>query len=261
MTSSVNFDRAVEYYDQTRGFPPGVDQHIPQLFIAAGNLTPRSRVLEIGVGTGRIAVPSAPYVGHYVGMDISTGMMGKLRAKLSTGKIDLIQGDATFLPFAAHTFDAVIAVHVFHLIPTWRAVLKEIARVLKPSAPLLHGWNGRTRANILNDVWENETQTTHEARGAVGISNQETFLLDEGWTEHGKKQTYMFTVEHTPNSFLSMIEGRKWSRCWSMPDAVIERGISAVRAYIDAHFPDPNAPFTVDSHFHVQAYLPPRTQS
>ncbi len=261
MTSSVNFDRAVEYYDQTRGFPPGVDQHIPLLFATAGNLTPRSRVLEIGVGTGRIAVPSAPHVGHYVGMDISTGMMGKLRAKLTTEKIDLIQGDATHLPFATRTFDAVIAVHVFHLIPTWRDVLKEIARVLKPSAPLLHGWNGRTRSNILNDIWENQTRTGHEAPGAVGLSNQETFLVDEGWSEYGAKQTYTFSVEHSPNSFLSMIEGRKWSRCWLMPDDLIARGIDAVRAYIAANFPDPDAPFMVESHFHVQAYLPPPTQS
>ena len=261
MTSSVNFDRAIEYYDQTRGFPPGVDQHIPQLFTAAGNLTPRSRVLEIGVGTGRIAVPVAPHIGQYFGIDISTGMMGKLRAKLTAERVNLIQGDATYLPFASKTFDAVIAVHIFPLIPTWRAALKEVARVLKPGAMLLHGWNGRTRDNILNDVWESETQTSHEAPGAVGITEQGTFLYEEGWRERGAQQTYEFSVSHSANSFLSMIEGRKWSRCWRMPDDVIERGAAAVRAYIDANFPDPDAPFMVESHFHVQAYLPPRIQS
>src|SRR5262245_32739176 len=117
LASSVSFDRAAEYYDQTRGFPPGVENPATALFMKAGNLTSHSRVLEIGVGTGRIALPLVSQVGSFFGIDISPAMMHRLRSKPGGEKIALIQGDALHLPFADASLDAVVAVHVFHLIP------------------------------------------------------------------------------------------------------------------------------------------------
>jgi len=56
---SIVFDRAVEYYDQTRALPS--DQHdvMIQALISAAAITQDSRVLEIGIGTGRIALSTA----------------------------------------------------------------------------------------------------------------------------------------------------------------------------------------------------------
>ena len=61
---SVAFDRAAGYYDNTRGFPAGVEGEIGALMAQAGDLSSASRVLEIGVGTGRIALPVAPHRGQ-----------------------------------------------------------------------------------------------------------------------------------------------------------------------------------------------------
>jgi ubiquinone/menaquinone biosynthesis C-methylase UbiE len=41
--------------------------------------------------------------------------------------------DATALPFADVRFDAVVSVHVFHLLPAWRVALAEVQRVLAPA--------------------------------------------------------------------------------------------------------------------------------
>ena len=51
MNSSVAFDRAAEYYDQTRGYPPGEEKGVAAIIAQAGNLKADSRVLEIGIGT------------------------------------------------------------------------------------------------------------------------------------------------------------------------------------------------------------------
>jgi ubiquinone/menaquinone biosynthesis C-methylase UbiE len=59
----VNYDRAVGFYDETRGFPPGEEDPIAALIAEVGQLTPVSRVLEIGIGTGRMALPITKYVG------------------------------------------------------------------------------------------------------------------------------------------------------------------------------------------------------
>src|SRR3954468_5578760 len=110
---SVAFDRAADYYDRTRGFPPGVERDVAALMARVGVLTAASRVLEIGVGTGRIALPLAPHVRAYVGIDLARAMMDRLHAKRAGEPIYLTQGDVTRLPFPNAAFDAVIAVHVF----------------------------------------------------------------------------------------------------------------------------------------------------
>ncbi len=256
MSQSVNFDRAVEYYDQTRGFPPGVEQNIPDLFIRAGSLTPTSRVLEIGIGTGRIALPLASHVGAYYGIDISSGMMGKLIDKRANEPIYPVQGDASKLPFADASFDAVTAVHVFHLIPAWRDVLTELKRVLKPNAPLLHGWNGRVMENRMMKLWNDFTGRGHEIEGAIPIEKRESFLLDNGWTLLGDEQIHYFTIEQTPREFLENVRERRWSHCWRMSDDEIARGLEIVEAFARDNYASMDELIRIEANFHVQAYLP-----
>ncbi len=119
-TSSVRFDRAASYYAETRGFPPGEEGAVAACFCAAGDLTPASQMLEIGVGAGRIALPLAARVGAVYGVDLSRPMIDRLRAKRSGETVYLTQADATRLPFPSAVFDAAVAVHVFHLSPTGR---------------------------------------------------------------------------------------------------------------------------------------------
>lgn len=52
---SVNFDRAAGYYDATRALPAG-SMDAPTR-VLAGELADRQPCLEIGTGTGRIALP------------------------------------------------------------------------------------------------------------------------------------------------------------------------------------------------------------
>jgi hypothetical protein len=49
---SVNFDRAAEYYDATRGSTTEHDRETTVML--AGELRERGRILEVGVGTGQV---------------------------------------------------------------------------------------------------------------------------------------------------------------------------------------------------------------
>src|SRR5690348_12256315 len=96
---SLSFDRVAECYDATRGFPPGIDQQIGAGFRRASGLPAGARLLEIGVGTGRIAIPLAAQGYRYTGVDISTAMMQRLRERLPDSiALDLVRADATALP-------------------------------------------------------------------------------------------------------------------------------------------------------------------
>src|SRR5437870_2803113 len=133
-SGSIVFDRAVGFYDETRGFPPGVEAHVAHLIQAAGGLTHTSRVVEIGVGTGRIALPLAPHVRAVYGVDLSRPMLMRLREKQTDESVAVAEGDISKLPFPDSTFDAALAVHIFHLVADWRSAIDEVARVLRPGA-------------------------------------------------------------------------------------------------------------------------------
>jgi len=66
-------------------------------------------VLELGVGTGRIAVPIAASRIHVVGVDLSTGMLevARERAALAGVAVDLRHGDMRDPP-VTETFPLVI---------------------------------------------------------------------------------------------------------------------------------------------------------
>jgi SAM-dependent methyltransferase len=112
---------------------------IPQLL----QLTPASRVLEIGCGSGGYALQVAATTGcSIVGVDIndagirnasSLAHARNLRDRASFEQCDV----SKTLPFPDAAFDAIFANDVLCHIPGRPAVLEEAFRLLKPSARLL----------------------------------------------------------------------------------------------------------------------------
>ena len=100
------------------------------------------RVLDLGCGEGRHVLGA--WYGHEllaVGVDYSREALKTSRRKASElpagrGRLGLLQGDGTQLPFADQSFDRVICSEVLEHIPDYRGVLAEIARVLRPGGLL-----------------------------------------------------------------------------------------------------------------------------
>jgi len=94
-------------------------------------------VLDVGTGTGFLALLLAE-MGHRVtGIDWSAAMLQKARAKAeeSNYQVDFIQGDTESLPFSDETFDVVVARHVLWTLTDPEKTLQEWVRVIKPE-----GW-------------------------------------------------------------------------------------------------------------------------
>src|SRR5207247_3699183 len=76
---STSFDRAAAYYDETRGL---TDEAVrDQMSLLASELHGRGRTLEIGVGTGQVALPLAAVGIRIVGLDLSEPMLRVLVEK------------------------------------------------------------------------------------------------------------------------------------------------------------------------------------
>lgn len=142
---SIVFDRAVEYYDQTRSLPPERHAALIEALVREAGMTPDARVLEVGIGTGRIGLSVAAHAQRLFGIDLSIEMMDALRRKQSATNlhIELAQADAGRLPFANDTFDVAYAVHVYHLVSGWQLALLEARRALKPGGRFVVSFHTR----------------------------------------------------------------------------------------------------------------------
>jgi SAM-dependent methyltransferase len=125
MPSRISFDRVATVYDATRGLAPRTMARV--LAVLVDELRGK-RVLEVGVGTGRYAVPLQKSGIRLIGVDISRRMV---EFGLAKGLRNIAFGDGARLPFVSQTFDVATTNHVLHLIGDWREVLTEIARVTR----------------------------------------------------------------------------------------------------------------------------------
>jgi ubiquinone/menaquinone biosynthesis C-methylase UbiE len=93
------------------------------------------RVLDIGTGTGHLALSLAPHVNEVIASDITDEMLDQAELMIKERKVSNVQAktlDVHEIPFPDASFDLVtsrIAPHHFHDIQT---ATKEMARIVKP---------------------------------------------------------------------------------------------------------------------------------
>jgi len=97
-------------------------------------LPTQGRTLEIGPGPGVLLTKLARRSQLTVGLDLSVGMLGECKQRLSRAGLPilLVNARAGRLPLSSATFDGVVMTFAFSAFPDGAAVMAEIARVLRP---------------------------------------------------------------------------------------------------------------------------------
>jgi SAM-dependent methyltransferase len=106
--------------------------------VGYANLRDGEQVLDLGTGTGAVALRAGAIVGprgRVVGVDISPEMLAlaqRSATSMGRGNIAFLEGRAEAIPAEAATFDAVLACLSMMYVIDRGAGAREIARVLKP---------------------------------------------------------------------------------------------------------------------------------
>jgi ubiquinone/menaquinone biosynthesis C-methylase UbiE len=145
-------------------------------------IQPGEQVLDVGCGTGTLAIEVARRVGtvgRVAGVDPGTQQIARARAKGARRHlpIDFQIGVIEQLPFPDQTFDVVLSTLMMHHLPAplKRQGLAEIARVLKPGGRL-----------VIADFKRKQERTGRAARFHAGGSSMQDLadLVKEAGFEH-----------------------------------------------------------------------------
>jgi SAM-dependent methyltransferase len=224
MPLRLSFDRVASIYDETRGLSPKVLSHV--LGILVDQLQGK-KALEVGVGTGRYAVPLQKSGIQVVGVDISQKMV---EHGLRKGLHDVVLADGARLPFVARTFDMTTTNHTLHLVPDWRDVLLEIARVTRDSY-----------FSIIEKAEEKSTLQAeyHDLSRAAGFDWEHPGLHERDLPALLPPDMIMpvgpFDELLPADRLLDELENRAYSSQWTVPESIHRQAMHTLRERWGGH--------------------------
>lgn len=109
--------------------------------VVEGAAAAPQRTLDVATGTAGVALQIARRSpGHVVGLDLTEAMLRRgqenVRRNGAADRIRLVAGSADQLPFPDAAFDALTFTYLLRYVPDPAATLRELARVVKPGAPV-----------------------------------------------------------------------------------------------------------------------------
>ena len=243
MSESISFERAADFYDATRALPDEVANKLTEALLAELASIGADRILEVGVGTGRISRPLMRRDVCVYGLDISAAMMRTLRNQLGAEHLspDLMLGDATRLPLADNSVPAVLMVHVLHLVASMPEAVAEVARVVRPGGVLLHDttrYAGESPWQASADIWADALAPHGYVRRHRPEPEEIRAELNTRGATMRIQHYATYEEQLTPQQHLDFIRKRISSWSWEFPDELFAEVYEEFEPKYRAHFGD-----------------------
>jgi SAM-dependent methyltransferase len=242
--TAERFNKISDIYDETR--EPLTEEALDKAALILSK-DGCKQLLEVGVGTGRIAKPLQQRNFEIVGIDLSQGMLAKARKK---GIEDLVMGDANHLPFKDKQFDAVVLAHVLHLLEKPAETFGKLATAAKKEIVVFvrrRDQSGRdASSSFISDERSSLRQAFRKAAEEAGYPFPER---PGEWRERFRGEmdflssfppSELITIQDvevvtTVGERLSFFEKRAYGFASEVPDEAFHKMIEKVRSSIDVN--------------------------
>ncbi len=134
------------------------------IFIQLNSLIqPKSKILDLGIGTGASSIPFKQKGHSITGIDGSEKMLEICKVKKTADELILHDLEKTPYPLKDKAFDAVISNGVFHLIHPISPAFSEVMRLLKTGGFFVFTFEMNSELENSNEIeagiWEKRTNT------------------------------------------------------------------------------------------------------
>lgn len=242
---SLSFDEMAKTFDHQRGLPRAALRAWVELIdqLAPANTL---RVIEPGIGTGRVALPLAA-MGHPVtGTDISRPMLDACHRNAEllgvSDSLDLHLADAIDLPVADQSFDLGLIAQLLYLVPDWTAVLDELARAVKPGGFVIHLTEPTSESPALaswSSSWREMIEATGYRHTELAPSDEDVraeFL--RRWPDVEIRQFASWTFGQTVSEAMQGYGDRIRPLYESVPEEMFQSSVSNFLTWAQGAFPD-----------------------
>jgi len=105
--------------------------------VAAANIQPHEHVVDIGAGTGNVALLAADLGARVTAVEPAARLREVIQEVSGDRDLTVVDGTAADIPLADHTADVLLSNFAVIFAPDPRAAIAELARVAKPTSRIL----------------------------------------------------------------------------------------------------------------------------
>lgn len=253
--TSISFQSIAERYNRLNALPQTSAEEIGAHVV--GCMPDGKRLLDMGSGAGRFALPIAAAGGDVVALDLEREM---LRVSAETAPLPTnphhLQGTVTQLPFPSSSFDAVFTANVLHLVDGWQTALAEAKRLLKPDGTFIIGrdvLDAQSRAHAVRSQWRQIVGTLDPSMRPTGAAGpgliQAIGQLGGRPTRPIVASTWYETLSVC--ELLSRMERRERNDTWALPDDLLATAIAQLRPWAAQQFGELNIEENIEWQFQL----------
>ena len=169
----------------------------------------------------------------------------RLDATADTPWIGLVQADAGALPFADAAFDAVLCVHVLHLLDDASTTLRQALTLLRPGGSLMLGrdWiDPESFAGVIrNQFRQAVVELGDNLRFPAGARAFLASAIEHGavpLADGAEQVAAEWQTELTPRQVLDGIRSRDDAESWVLPDDLLARVMERLDAQAAEQWPN-----------------------
>ncbi|PIO49085.1 MAG: methyltransferase type 11 [[Chlorobium] sp. 445] len=197
-----------------------------------------SSILDIGAGAGRITIPIAVAGCSVTALDCEPKMLEELERQIKEFSLNIktVVGDATKLPFADQTFDAVFTSNLLHLVPEWEKAIDEAIRVMKFGGVFIQGrdWVAPEScfARLRNKLRENVAALDPNLKPTAAAGPALFQALEKrGGKNEPEIIAARWTISTSPAQVLAQMEARTFNETWQLEEGLLREALGRTRGW------------------------------